>query len=144
MAAGGHVQDEPQRREVLEFITCEGLLGWWPTKLLLEVGNGGFNEDTKFLVTKLLSSVLGGDEELLEFLWTPSAKRMLRQYGIEFGAQRNKDYRELTNLPYFWLPPIEWCQDQDQLQPEVADLVGDGEVDAMELDMSKISIVDVT
>ena len=112
----------------------EGLISWWPEKLL---ATSGFNKDTKFVATKLLSSVMGGDEDLMEFLWSQPARSMLRQYDIEFGGRRDKVYRELTNLPYFWLPPIDWCQ--YQVQPEV---VGEGEVDAMELDMSKITIVD--
>ena len=77
--------------------------------------------------------MLGSDDELMEFLWGQSAKNMLSQCGIVFGGERRKIYRELTNLPFLWLPPIKWCQ--YQLQPEVADRVGDGEVDAMDLDM---------
>ena len=110
----------------------KGLSKWWPKKLLQV---GVFNENTLFVANKVYSTVLGSNNELMEFLWAPAGRDMLRQFGIEFNKQRHIEYRDLTRLPYFWLPPDEWCQYQ---APAEAAVVAD--VEAIAMDMSRISM----
>ena len=74
----------------MDYGKLEGLIEWWPKKLL---DTPGFGKDTTFVATKLFS-----DDELMVFLWGQSAKNMLSQYGIEFGGKRSKLYRELRRF----------------------------------------------
>ena len=96
---------------------------------------GSFDQNTKFEITQVYGSLLGSNDELMDFLWTPAAKTLLGQFGIEFAGPRNKPYRILTNLPYFWLPSIGWYQYEAPIEVAGADMV-----DAMELEMSRISV----